>query len=225
MACHASANLEVAIPGYVAPVEDREADNAANRGTHRHEMLDPIMRLGRADVEGFAKILRYVADLRKTRVFKVLVEEKVKATWLTTEPETTLDLCLYTQDEIHVIDYKWGRIPVYAQGNEQCMYYGVSVSHLAPRAKGVYLHILQPAIDNFDMHFADTVELKQFMVDAQAAEAQIQAGDVTFGPSDHCKFCPANPHSRASAKSDAKCPTMMRLLYPPVVDEAEILGL
>jgi len=33
MACHASADLEKAIVGYIPPVDDRTVDNAANRGT------------------------------------------------------------------------------------------------------------------------------------------------------------------------------------------------
>ena len=33
MQCHASANLDLAIPNWTPPVEDPNQDNAANRGT------------------------------------------------------------------------------------------------------------------------------------------------------------------------------------------------
>ena len=223
MACHASAQLDLAIPNWVPPVVDDMA-GAKGEGTRKHEMLEPIVALSPKDVDGFARILRYVADLRATRRFKVLVEQSFTATWLTTEPKTKPDLVLYTQDEIHVLDYKWGKIPVEVVGNEQALFYGVCSAPLAPKAKGVTLHILQPYADNFESWFADTNVLAKFMADAQAAEAAIQRGDVTFGPSDHCKFCPANPHGRGD-KGRPLCPEMMRMLYPGHLDEDAILAL
>lgn len=225
MACHASADLDAAILGWKQPVEDRQADNAANRGTSMHEMFAKIQELPTSDVRRMAEALTYVADLRSTRRFKALVEKSVKATWLVSEPDTTVDLVLFTQDEIHVLDLKTGKVPVEVVGNEQLLYYGVSFANLAPRAKGVTLHIVQPWADNISSWWADTNTLQTFMLEAQKAEAAILAGDLTFGPSDHCMFCPANPHSRSAEKGSPSCPAMLRLLYPPVVNEDEILGL
>jgi hypothetical protein len=225
MACHASANLPLAIPGWQPPVEDRTADNAANRGTAKHEYLEPILALPRKDIDSFAKLLRYVADLRATRRFKLEVELSVRSTWLANPQPTKVDYVLYTQDEIHVIDWKWGDILVEAKDNAQLMWYALCVAGLAPRAKGVHCHIVQPSIDNFDMVFVDTNELKQFMEDTIKTEAAIAAGDVTFGPTDkHCTFCPANPRSRG-AKAGPYCPPLMQLWYPNVLDEDEILAL
>lgn len=225
MSCHASANLDAAILGWSQPAEDRTKDNAANRGTNMHDMFAKIMELPTSDVIKMSQAIDYVAALRSTRRFKALVEKSVKATWLASSPDTTVDLVLYTQDEIHVLDLKTGKVPVEVVGNEQLLYYGVSFAPLAPRAKGVTLHIVQPWADGCSSWFADTLVLKQFMADAQAAEAAILAGDLTFGPSDHCMFCPANPHSRSAEKGSPSCPVMLRLLYPPVVNEDEILGL
>lgn len=224
MACHASAQLDLAIPNWTPPVEDRTADNAANRGSHKHKVLEPIMEMSAKDIGYMAQYLQYVADLRSTRRFKVLIEHPVKATWLTTQPGTTADLVLYTQDEIHVLDGKWGKIPVEVKENEQLLFYAACYGGLAPKAKGVTAHILQPYADNFESWFIDTNRLAQFMAEAQAAEAAIQGGSVTFGPGDHCKFCPANPHSRGQ-KGSPLCPAMMQMLYPSHVNEDEILSL
>jgi len=224
MACHASADLAAAIPNWVAPVEDRDADTAANRGTAKHEMLEPIMRLPRSEVRGMAKYLTYVADLRDRRQFKVLVEHKVTVDWLVSKPESTADLVLYTQDELHIVDGKWGKIPVDPYHNAQLLYYAVSYAHFAPKAKGATLHVLQPAIDNFDSWFADTNVLAKFKADALATEAAIAAGDTTFGPGDHCTFCAANPHGRG-LKGRPFCPAQMSMLYPDKTDEAAILAL
>ena len=225
MACPPSANLELALAGWVHPVEDRTADNAANRGTTWHEYFANIMSMPNADMQRMVQALQYVADLRRTRRFKVLIEQTVKATWLQTEPDTAVDLVFYTQDEIHVIDLKTGKIPVEVWDNAQLLYYGTCFAHLAPRAKGVNLHIVQPWADNMEHWFADTNVIKQFMAEAQAAEAKVLAGDITsWGPSDHCKFCPAYPHARG-AKGNIMCPATMQILYPSHVDEDEILGL
>lgn len=222
MQCHASANLALAIPHWTPPEEDPNADNAASRGSRMHEMFADVMSLAPKDAENFAAAVTYVATVRKTRRFKKLIEEQVTAEWLTTKPKTTADLVLYVTDEIHVFDLKTGKIPVQVYGNLQLMYYAACYGHLAPNAKGVTVHIIQPWAGIMDNWFIDTQTLAQFMVDAQATEAAIQAGSTQFTPGDACKFCPANPHSR-TAKGRPLCPEMMQLLYPAPFDEAAIL--
>lgn len=224
MHCHASAELETAIPGWVPPVEDEDADNAANRGTRMHEMFAGVMELNQRDMEKFSEAVAYVADLRSRRRFKVLIEAPITADWLDTKPGTTADLVLYTKDEIHVLDLKTGKIPVDPVGNVQLMYYAVSYGHLAPSAKGVTLHIVQPWADNTGSWYADAATLMTFMAEAQIAEYNIQHGDRTFGPGDHCMFCPANPRSRG-AKGAPLCPALMDLYYPKFVDVDAILNL
>ena len=224
MSCHASANLDLAIPNWTPPVEDRLADNAANRGTAVHELLAKVAEMPAKDIACFGRAVDYLANLRSQRRFKVLIETEVTATWLASEPTSTADLVLHTQDELHVIDWKWGTIPVEVVENEQLMFYAVSYAPLAPKAKGVTTHIVQPRADNIESWFISADRLAQFMEDAQKAEAAILGGSTTFGPSDHCTFCPANPHSR-TAKGGPLCPEMMQLLYPQPFDEDEILGI
>jgi hypothetical protein len=225
MACNASANLELAIPNWVPPVEDDDADNAANRGTQMHAMFADIMSLPTADARRMAEAIAYVAEVRARRRFKTLIEQVVVAEWLDTKPGTCADLVLYVADEIHVFDLKTGKIPVSAFENSQLMYYAVTYGPLAPKAKGVHLHIVQPWADNIETWFADATRLKQFMMDAMVAEKRIQAGSTKFSPGDHCMFCEANPHGRG-AKGKPYCPAMMALLYPQVgVDREAMLDM
>lgn len=224
MSCPASANLELAIPNWTPPVVDENA-GAKGHGTKLHKIFEEVHALPTRDIRAIAEMFSYVADLRATRRFKVMTEAKITATWLPSQPSTTADLVLYTQDEIHVLDPKTGRIPVEAANNKQLMFYAVCFAPLAPKAKGVTLHILQPWADTgCHSWFADTNTLKQFMDEAIATDQKILAGDTTFGPSDDCKFCPAYPHSR-SDKGKPLCPATMKLLYPPIVHEDEILAL
>lgn len=223
MACHASANLPLAIPNWVPPVRDPTA-GAKGKGTRMHEILEKLMELGATDMEQMIQALTYAAALRRRRQFKVLIEETVKATWLLGEPNTTADLVLFTQDELHILDWKWGKIPVEVIGNKQLLFYAACYAPLAPKARQVTVHVVQPPAKQMEEWTFDTITLKKFMAEAIATEAQIMRGDVTFGPSDNCTFCPANPHSRGD-KGRPLCPVMMRMLYPDQTDEAAILAL
>ena len=236
MACHASANLELAIPGYVEPA--RTYGGAAQAGTDVHKVVEDLLAIKYITAAGTKKftakdmiaagrLITYIGEVMSRRRFSVLSEHKVKATWLVSEPETTADVVLYTQDEIHILDPKWGTVPVEVVDNKQLLFYAACYGHLAPKAKGVTVHILQPRADNMNEWFIDSLTLKQFMDDAIAAEAAINGGSVAFSPGDHCTFCSANPHSRGG-KGKPSCPAMMNLLgYTPLtpVDEDEILAL
>lgn len=234
MSCHASAQLDLAIPGWEPPVrDDTVGAKAAGHGIHKViedllsiEYITPskTTRFTARDMQAMARMLQYIGDLMATRRFTILTEATMKATWLMAEPETRADIVMYTKDEIHILDPKWGKIEVDPHENEQLLFYAATYGPLAPKAKGVTVHILQPRIDNMTSWFIDSIRLRQFMDDAMQAEKEIAAGDVTFGPSHHCTFCPANPHSRGD-KGHPMCPAMLQILYPKQVNEDEILAL
>lgn len=235
MACHASANLPAAIPNWVPPAVDETVGSKA-MGTSVHKVVEDLINtqlvtatkttgFSAKDMLAAGRILTYIGEVWAERRFKVLSEHKITAEWLTTRPKTTADLVFYTQDQLEVLDVKWGKIPVPVVDNEQLLFYAACYAPFAPKAKGVRVHILQPRADNMESWYVDTNRLGQFMAEAQAAEAAIQQGDVTFGPSDHCTFCPANPHSRGD-KGHPLCPAMMQLLYPGQrLDEDAVLAL
>src|SRR5690606_13978941 len=109
--------------------------------------------------------------------------------------------------------------------NKQLLFYAATYAALAPKAKGVNVYILQPWAGGNSHWYVDATTLKQFMDEAIAAQQKVLNKDTTFGPSDSCTFCPANPHSRGD-KGRPLCPTMMDLLYPDRgANEDEILSL
>ena len=224
IACPGSANLDVAIPGWQEPPK-RDDAGARKKGHELHEYLDRTSTLSPKDLESLAAALLYMAQLRRQRRFKILTEETIEAAWLDTHPTTTVDVVLYTQDELHIVDYKTGLIRVSPVNNEQLMYYALCFLHLAPRAKGVTLHIVQPWVaDGIESWYVTASELADFMLLAQATEQKILSLYPGLHPSDHCTFCPANPHSRGD-KGSPMCPAMMQVLYPMHADEDEILAL
>jgi len=223
MGCRASANLDLAIVGWEPPIEDPTVDNAANRGSHMHEIMAKLNELPTGDAMKLTEAFNYVNEVRRRRRFKKLVEHTITVDWLQSQPYTTADLVLHVADEIHVLDLKTGRIPVYVQQNKQMLYYGASYLPLAPKAKGVHLHIVQPWADNMEEWYAPLHTLDQFLRDAQQVEAEILQGSTTFTPGDHCMFCAANPHGRG-ARGKPSCPAMLDLLYPDKTNYDEILG-
>jgi hypothetical protein len=224
MACNASANLELAIPNWVPPVDDPTANNAANRGTMLHELYALMQGLKLKDANMMKDALAYTNVIRGLRRFKSLSEYTVTADWLHTKPPTTADLVLYVQDEIHIIDLKTGQIPVPVKENAQLLFYAACYQHLAPKSLGVVVHIVQPWAGAMEGWFVPNKRIEEFKVEARETEDMILAGNVQFMPGDHCKFCPANPHSRG-AKGAPLCPAMMKMLYPEVIETNVILGM
>lgn len=238
IACHASANLEVAIPGFVEPA--RTYGGAAQAGTDVHKVIEDLLGIKYVtekktsnftgkDMVAAGRVITYIGELMSTRRFTVLSEHTIKATWLKTQPPTTADVVLFTQDEIHILDPKWGTLRVEVVGNKQLLFYAACYGHLAPKAKGVTVHILQPRAQggpNLESWFIDAITLKAFMDDCIAAETAIEGGSVVMTPGDHCTFCPANPHSRGG-KGRPSCPVLMDLYgyANPPIDEDEILSL
>jgi hypothetical protein len=229
MACPASANLETAILGWTPPEPDDKV-RASDVGTSAHEVFDQLMGYTPSDLKHWVTVLEYIHALRAGRRFKVERELKVTADWLAPDPVTgqhpssTLDLALHTQEELHILDLKWGKIPVPVFDNVQTIFYALCAVHLAPKAKGVTIHILQPRADNMESQYIPSTELKMWEAKLVAAQAKVINKDTTFGPSDYCNFCPAFPHSR-SPKGRPLCPATMNLLYPPPFNEDELLDI
>lgn len=245
MACSAAGNLDLAIPNWVEPVRNNRV-GAKSKGHKIHELIADLITFqyettkldeegnevtsrvyknGPKDLLYTAEILTYVSEIWSTRRFKVLSEEPMKAHWLDQPTDTTADLVLYTQDEMHIFDWKVGKIQVDAIDNEQLLFYAATYGILASKAKQITVHICQPWAGGMEEWVITTERLKQFIDDAVEAQRKVLRGDTTFGPSDHCTFCPANPHSRGD-KGGPFCPAMMQVLYPTTgTDEEAILNL
>lgn len=222
MHCTASGDLHTAIPNWNPPVEDRTANTAANRGTRMHEILAELNTLSARELAAFSQALAYIAEVRARRRFTIMIEQTMMSEWLPQPEPTTADTVLYTQDELHIIDFKWGRLPVEVVDNKQLLYYAATYAYLAPKANEVTVHIVQPNANIFESWTVDVPTLERFMMEATAAQASLLAGNLVFMPGDHCTFCPANPHTRGG-KGSPLCPSMMQLLYPAPFDEAALL--
>jgi hypothetical protein len=290
MQCPGSANLELAIPGYVAPVVD-PMKGAKGLGTSVHAAIEYILNLSDDEFPEVFQILEIYMELgwRKRRAiaasrkaiqtwldelvaaglwipdhsvkiikFLRLIEPaqfapaslrfihetvakivyirgnlpngdawselQMTAGWLPSRPGTTADYIICNHEEVYIFDVKNGKIPVYAEGNKQLLFYlrsflfwlDVRPGHF----KKMIVIIMQPGNESY--WEVSLEELLHFEEQAILADQKILRKDLTLRPGDHCTFCPANPHSRGD-KGSKMCPVMMTMLYPPVIDEDEIL--
>lgn len=162
-------------------------------------------------IEHLADAMEYVADLWDTldpATREIFVEEKRKATWLETEPGTTVDLILRDKNIMHVLDLKMGDIKVSAINNTQLMYYGITFG--AIDWDKVVLHIIQRK--NVNQWTVPRAVLEQYRDDVRESERAILGGDLTLKAGNHCTFCPANPRSRGD-RGNKVCPAMQEHLY------------
>lgn len=157
-----------------------------------------------------ADALTYVASLLVDMGpdTEILSEVKATAEWLTTGPKTTVDLILKNPSRMEVLDLKMGEIEITPIDNQQLLYYAATFGGL--NYDSVTLHILQR--NHIDSWEVKQDYLRSWAESVQDSERSILEGDLTLTAGNHCKFCPANPHTRGDFGSKA-CPVMMTLLY------------
>lgn len=172
--------------------------------------------------------LDYLAGLKHDRskageMSMWAAERTFECAWLESAPKTTVDVVGYGTQTLDILDWKSGKIPVSPVENDQLMFYAVSaLAEWSTSVRWVVMHIVQPG--NIYSWECSAAELMAWKRRAQHTDSLIQQKDLTLRPSDHCTFCPANPHSRGD-KAKPYCPAMMEMLYPSVADEDEIFAM
>ena len=121
------------------------------------------------------------------------------------------DVLLVSDDEIHIIDYKYGTgVPVSAENNSQMQLYALGAYDefsFAGDYENAKLSIYQPRIDNFsdwDISFKELLGWAGTEVKTKAELAFDGAGDFNPSPKGHCKFCKAKPICKALAEHNLK---------------------
>lgn len=225
--CHASADLETAIPGFTLPEDDKAREpsipenlgyivemiekvstdtgssKAASRGTMLHACVATLLaEFGTAGkIQQLTELFVMLNGIMQGRRFKVLIEVQAEMDWLQEPTVTTADLVLHTADELHVWDWKFGSQPVDPSAL-QLRLYGNAFKHLAPKAKGVTVHVGQPG--NYASMFFSMEQLQDAQDLVTQHEAEVIAGDLSFNTGKQCEFCPASPYTRG-AKGNISC--------------------
>src|SRR5690606_4241257 len=85
MSCPGSANLELAIPGWVPPVEDPSKWKARGTGTDLHAVLEPFGTDPMLDLEFKLDMLAAFHVLHKTKRDKITADVVETADWISSE--------------------------------------------------------------------------------------------------------------------------------------------
>jgi len=179
-----------------------------------YEYVQPLLFQGEGKVESTPPaLIKFLADAIDF-IAEILVdggevqtEVTVKATWLKTEPNTTVDIIIRQGEHLYIIDLKAGTTPVEAMNNNQLLYYTACFLE-----QEEYLHLIILQRNNISEWAITRNVVETWMDQMQESEQAILDGDLTLRVGSWCTFCSANPRSRGD-KGYPFCPEMIELLY------------
>ena len=109
----------------------------------------------------------------------------------------TCDIILQADDELHVIDWKFGKgVPVYAHNNDQLYAYACGAAKNIDSLKAykrICIHCVQPRLDSYDVVELEPANL-QFWLESRVIPGLTEAysDSPRFNPgSSQCRWCPA----------------------------------
>lgn len=122
----------------------------------------------------------------------MLVEIKLDLSFVIPESYGTADCLIYNNNELYVVDFKYGRgVLVSAKNNEQMLIYAIGcVDRFKLRPEKITLIIYQPRKSNISEWTLSIFELEKFKNDILRPTAQIaHQGKGERKKGDWCKFC------------------------------------
>lgn len=166
------------------------------------------------DIPAMIENSGYMFDLMKAlingREHRVLVEEQVRLEGLSDDLWGTADLIVHVYDddgdELHIVDYKYGRSPVPAVENEQLLLYlmgAIKRLGLSAMPDMMQIHIVQPRVSPPIKSWVVKLDylMKEFLPRVQAAVKAIESGKTELVASaETCRYCPAIASCPAAAK-------------------------
>lgn len=169
-----------------------DSNLAAERGTLCHEALedsaaawDALTEEERACVKA---AIRYTAPYLDGEVSRERTVRVGDITW------GTVDLLSRLGDHLHVVDFKFGDVPVYARGNWQLMTYALgALAEFAGEIERVFLHIVQTPINNISVAECDPAELqgpfRDRLAETVAAARFHRSAGKTKPSLSACRYC------------------------------------
>lgn len=104
----------------------------------------------------------------------------------------TADVCIVTDDWIHIIDLKFGAgVPVSAINNPQLLLYGLGALNIFPNTKKIKMTIHQPRLSSCDSDEITKKELLNWAISVvkPAADIAIKGEGILRADEDACRFC------------------------------------
>jgi len=123
-----------------------------------------------------------------------LYETKIQSD-LIGEHGGTIDVIVLEGENLHVVDFKFGRVKVDIEDNKQIQCYLNLARQLFPEAKRFFGSIIQPIYSDR----MQTVEFSEKQLNAHMSAVLEASISDHFKAGDHCQWCPAGPQCQVLA--------------------------
>lgn len=159
----------------------------------------------------------------------IAAEKRINYSDYAQEGFGTVDCLIIGGNEMHVIDFKYGKgVPVKAESNSQMLLYALGAyaeySFLYP-IKDVILTIVQPRLEDGISEWKITSQALEIWGESIKNVALLAyAGEGEFKQGDHCRFCKAKSLCRARADFNIEIDPEKGKL-PPLITDEEVGGL
>lgn len=159
----------------------------------------------------------------------VLIEQRVDLNRYIPEGFGTADAVVAADGTLHIVDMKYGMLPVSAgdgeNGNPQLLCYALGCLDLFDclyDIKEVELHIFQPRRDNFSNWKTTAENVRKWGEEVlKPAVASALSGDAEWNAGEHCRFCKAKAICRKRAEYNLML-CKMDFAEPDTLSETEI---
>lgn len=186
---------------------ERSQSEAASEGTLAHEVVEFLLNNKNMQYATSNDMLEYCQDfVNYIRSIPGTIHSELKLdySWVTSikeingEPDSfgTSDVVIVGDNELHIVDFKYGMTKVSAQQNMQLFLYamGAKMQFFRGKKPKIFCHIHQPRID-----WVDVWEVPDNIYDLTAkiynSARQVEAGINDVGSylksGSHCQWCPA----------------------------------
>lgn len=193
--------------GSIDAQDDGEAGEAADNGTRIHDLAANALLLGVVDAPNKDEahdIQLYVDYVRaweeQLSPCDLIVEETLVSRRID-EFGGTADVLLVSQDTVHVIDLKTGRVPVDPHDNYQLMSYLVLAREKYPHVKKFFGSIVQPVVttkpEAVEYSYSQLLDFNLELLEA--------IGSYKMAAGSHCRYCPLLPNCETANAYTLEC--------------------
>ena len=188
-ALHLLAEHKLALSGAVSDIDSNSSKSIAER--------EKLLTEFRDDEEGLQCVDSFIAHIRSLTRLGAVVYSELRASYNHIIPNGfgTVDAAIYDRVRKHliIVDLKTGRIPVYAEDNEQLKIYALAtINTLGVKADKITMAISQNGF--LSTSTITMFELDRFREDLALVGTKIITGDTDYVASaSTCLFCPVAP--------------------------------
>lgn len=194
-----SASRWLHCPGSLAAPQTDETSDAADFGTAGHawayawmtghavppEIVEQIRGYTRERGDFLRDLVVFCVDYVRNLDYPVKVFERKIQSDMIDEHGGTVDVICADDTTLHVVDYKFGRVYVKAEGNAQLRCYLLLAAQLFPGRKVFKGTIVQPLTGQ-----TETAVFTAEQLDKTAADIMRASISTHRAAGDHCAYCP-----------------------------------